>query len=324
MNIFNVGHIGRCVSALESMSTIHLGTYFGNLRYCLESQNRSPKNSFLFVADLHYLSSGGERYELLDDVRRLVREFIALGIDPARTVIYRQSDVPEILELMWLLSCHCPMQLAIAEEEVRGRGFTTVAQHLYPILMAADVLGVRASRVTVGPDEERRVKFAAKVADIVNAKLRSAVFPAPRRDIRAGVYVPGVDGERMQTSMKNVIPIFGDEDQINHAIDQIRVLRVKKSEPINPDMDVTFQMISYFMNDAELAELRAEYVAARIGHDDAKDLLRSRFFSFFDGARVRRFARETGAEEIDGYLAEGRLRVRHEVRQAIACLREAL
>jgi tryptophanyl-tRNA synthetase len=317
------GYVPRFVSALESGSRIHLGTYFGNLNLCIESQIRNPRNNFLFIADLHFRADGLSEEDLQARNDELLREFIALGINPEYTVLYQQSDIPELFEILWFLGCHSSAHALLEQEDHRDASEPTIAQSLYPLLMAADVIGLRASTVTVGPDEDHRVKFAAKVADTINKTCTQPILPLPARDTRVEAYILGTDGERMATGRRNAIPIFGEHSEVLRAIDRIKTVRVRKKEPINPDTDVAFQLISLFVGMEQLQGIRDNYTNMDFDHEDAKSLLKKLFFEKFDPAKERLERLKTERDIAREILGAGRKRVRREMRETVQMLRDA-
>jgi tryptophanyl-tRNA synthetase len=253
----------------------------------------------------------------------LLREFIALGINPDYTVLCQQSDIPELFEMLWFLGCHSPAHALLEQEDHKDAGEPTIAQTLYPLLMAADVLGLRASTVTVGPDEDHRVRFAAKIADGINRNCTQPTLPLPARDNRVGTYIPGTNGERMATGRRNIIPIFGEHSEVLRAIDRIKTVRVRKKEPINPDTDVAFQLISLLVQPDQLNDIRQSYSNMDIDYEDARALLKKHFFEKFEPAKERLEQLKAKRDLPREILENGRKRVRREMRETVQMLRDA-
>lgn len=317
-------YASRYVSALETGSTLHLGSYFGNLSLCMDSQIRNPRNCFLFVADLHYRAQSLDERDLHRRNVSLIRDFLALGINPDFTVLYQQSDIPEVLELMWLLACHTPMRSVIGAEDHKSVANPMVAQSLYPVLMAADVLGIRASIVTVGPDEDAHVRQAQDIAEAINKVCNYPLVPLPKRDGRANKYITGTDGARMSSRSNNIIPLFAEESDVFHVIDSIPEKRLKKKDPIDANEDATFKLLANFLSHDEWRDVVAQCASADMDYADGKALLKKKFLEKFSDAREARRRYEDEFSRITDVLDAGKQRVRREIRETILRVRDAM
>ncbi|WP_342723949.1 hypothetical protein AAFG07_33395 [Bradyrhizobium sp. B097] len=316
-------YLERSVSALKSDATVHLGNYFGALKGSLEGQDLYPRNNFLFIADRHYLVDFDADVNLKLQNKNLIRDFIALGFNPERTVIYRQSDIRELFSLMWLLSCKTPARELI--DRLSGNVDPSLARLLYPQLMATDILGLRASRIYVGHDEQRHVTYCEEVANFVNSAAKRTLLPLPARgDFPSEVRVPGVDGKPMSSTNKNVISVFESERSLNRCFRQIRVEKVRKHEPLVPETDICFQLFSLMAGPDEIEDVRSTYRSAKIGEDDARNLVKQQFEKTFSEARRRRADLSLSDDEVEEILRLGQQRVRREMRNTIASLQDAL
>ncbi|MGX1412784.1 hypothetical protein [Bradyrhizobium elkanii] len=323
----NAVYIERGVSALKSDAVLHLGNFFGALRGSLDGQELYARNNFLFIANRHYLVDFDAHIDAEDRNIDLVRDFLAVGFDPKRTVLYRQSDVRELFTLMWLLSCNTPAKELLNRKDFSSFVDPSLANVLYPQLMAADIFGLRATRVFVGPDEEEHLSYCRDVAVGVNERAQAILLPSPNRGGRMRTErLVGLNGQPMSKTAGNTIPLFAADKTINRLFDSIPVARVKKLEPLDPDTDVSFQLIKELVDSAEAEELRSKYLRAEIGGEDARALAKEQFYKYFRTIRSRRIDLQNSIsnEEIEEILFNGQQRVRREMRSTFAVLDEHL
>lgn len=316
-------YIERGVSALKSDAVLHLGNFFGAIRGSLDAQEMYARNNFLFVANRHYLVNFDANVDVENREFELVRDFLAIGFNPKRTVIYRQSDIRELFSLMWLLSCST--SFTELYERFSHSTDPTVGQVLYPQLMAADILGLRATRVYVGLDETAHITYCHEVANSINERARSTLLPRP---IRAGSpetsLVPGVNGQPMSKSTDNIIPVFAPEKMLDRLFRKLPVAKVKKREAIDPETDVAFQLVRLMGSTEQVEDIRKKYMNAEIGEDDARSFAREEFFRYFSNIRKRRAAQQIPDQEIQELFFEGQQRVRREMRNTLVILEDYL
>ena len=303
------------VTGIKPTGDVHLGNYLGMFEPTLRLAQRRP--ALCFVADLHALIVVRDA----DAVRRRTREvaaaWIAFGLDPARTTLYRQSDVPELCELAWMLSCvtakgllnraHAYKAAVARNREARREPDAGVTAGLYgyPVLMAADILGVDAAVVPVGADQLQHVEVARDVAAALNAAY-GPVLRLPEPLVDDGVpTVPGTDGAKMGKSARNVIPVLAGPDELRAAVMRIVTDSRPAAEPRDPDGDPVFA-IARLVADAHARDaMAARLRAGGVGYGGAKrelvELLEARF------AEPRRRFGELLADpaELDRVLAAG-------------------
>lgn len=291
---------------------LHIGNYFGALRQQVALQREFE--ALIFIADLHSMNTvrvGSERRRYTQVV---ALDFLACGLDPARTILFRQSDVPEVCELAWYLSTVTPMGLlerghAYKDRIAQGQS----ANHglfAYPVLMAADILLYRADLVPVGSDQKQHIEMARDMAERFNHTYQSEVLTLPEPYILDDVaVVPGTDGRKMSKSYDNGIPMFAPEKQIKKAVMGI----VTDSTPVEDAKDtgtVLFQLWSLFAEPAERDELFERARAGGLGYGDVKKDLLARLLEYFGPMRRRRADLEQRPDEIEDVLAGGAKRAR--------------
>jgi tryptophanyl-tRNA synthetase len=323
---FDSIYLERRVAALKNNAVVHLGNYFGCLRQSLIAQSLYPRDNFIFIADHHYLSeqdyfNGNEHRR----TRELVRDFIALGFNPDKTSIYRQSDIGELFSFMWLISCLTPERRLWDARDTADLDIT-VAKLLYLQLMAADILGIRATSVSVGPDEETHVNYVQEVATRVNERAERVIIPVPNRpSLPFKGPVPGINGDPMSTSFNNTIGVFDKEDVISRRFRAVEVKEESRHKPIDPDSDICFKIFSLCSSEHEANDLRRQYEDNRIGKREARRIAKDKFLEFFAVERdQRQIMINTPDSEIDDVLFEGQKRARREVRETKALLESVL
>ncbi|MCC6581744.1 MAG: tryptophan--tRNA ligase, partial [Phycisphaeraceae bacterium] len=267
----------RVLSGIQPSGQLHLGNYAGAIRQFVDMQK--DHEMFIFVASYHALTTMRDANELRTNIRQVVTDYIAFGLDPARTHIYLQQDVPQVTELCWLLSCVCPKHLmdkATSYKDKVARGLTAnVGLYTYPILQAADILSVDPDYVPVGEDQRQHVEITRDLAEAFN-RAYGDVFKIPDILVRQGAgVVPGIDGQKMSKSYDNAIDPFMEEKPLRKRIMKV----VTDSTPVeavkNPDTCVVYQIFSALAGpeDARTKELRRRYEAGGMGYGDAKQAL---------------------------------------------------
>lgn len=310
----------RAVTALKPQSVVHLGNYCGSLRKSLEFQQINPRENFIFVADLHGLIEQNTRMNASKSIA-LVVDLLSLGFDPDKTIIYRQDDLPELNELMWFLGCYISTERVIDHSKSKKVTNPTISATLYPLLMAADVIGIRANIVAVGPDESRHVEFIRKLAKAINVSIGSPIVPIPYRSFKGEKEIVGIDGHPMSTSRGNTIPIFVEADELRVYVSKIAESRVPKQKAVDPETDTTFQILKCIADDRLVSETEKAYREKRIDSKDAKELLFGRLREEFGGMLDRRITWGSKLGEIEEILQAGALHVRNEIRELLYLLR---
>lgn len=316
----------RVLSGIQPSGKLHLGNYFGMMKPSLELQGQG--DVFLFIANYHALTTVSDPAKLREATLDVALDFLACGLDPARTVFYRQSDVPEVTELMWLLSVVEPvsrMELAHSYKDKVARGIpANLGLFTYPMLMAADILAVDSDIVPVGRDQKQHVEIARDVAGRFNQQY-GEVFKLPKDSIRDEVaVVPGIDGEKMSKSYNNTLEIFGPAKEVRSRI--MRVVTDSKglADPKDPDTCNVFKLYKLFASAEEQAALAARYRAGGMGYGDAKKAVAELFEARFAPLRARREELARNLDFVEQVLRDGAARARAVARATVDRARKAV
>jgi tryptophanyl-tRNA synthetase len=316
----------RILSGIQPSGKLHIGNYFGMMKPAIELQKQGE--AFLFIADYHALTTVNDAAALRTMVKDVALDFLAAGLDPARTAFYRQSDVPEVQELAWLLSVVTPMGLlerCHSYKDKIAKGIAaTHSLFAYPVLMAADILSVQSTVVPVGRDQKQHVEVTRDIAIKFNNQF-GEVFTIPEPSIRDSVaVVPGVDGQKMSKSYDNTLEIFGDPGTLKKRVMQIVTDSTPLEDPKNPDTCNAFALYKLFATDAEAAGLAARYRAGGFGYGTAKKELLTKITEHFAPMREKRAALEKDPDFVSDVLKKGAEKARAETRKTLQAARKAV
>lgn len=316
----------RILSGIQPSGKLHLGNYFGMMKPALELQERGQ--AYYFIADYHALTSLQDAALLRQLSRNVALDFLACGLDPERTVFFRQSDVPEVTELSWLLSIITPMGLLERCHSYKDKVAKGIAPShalfAYPVLMAADILAYQSNVVPVGRDQKQHVEVARDLAIKFNNAF-GTVFTVPEPEIRDAVaVVPGVDGQKMSKSYNNAIDIFGTEKETRARIMQIVTDSKTLEMPKDPTTCNVFALYRLFATAGQCAEMEARYRRSGFGYGEAKKALFEMFWTHFGPMRHRREELEQDPGFVDGVLRRGAERAQIEARRTLKAARSAV
>ena len=319
----------RILSGVQPSGKLHLGNYFGAIRQFVELQHQGE--GFYFIADLHALTSIQDRQLLPELALDVALDFLALGLDPARAVLFAQHDVPEVSELSWILSTVTPMALL-----ERGHSYKDKLAHglradhglfAYPVLMAADILLYRSDVVPVGRDQKQHLEVARDVAVKLNLTYcpgfdpqtgQGGILTVPEPLIlEDAAVVPGTDGQKMSKSYGNTIPIFAPDKALKKAVMSIVTDSTPLEAPKDPDKCTVYELLALFMTEDQLAEQRADYGRGGVGYGHFKLRLLEQIHQRFDGARQRREELAAHPDAVRDILADGARRARQVGRQVL-------
>lgn len=280
----------RVFSAMQPSGQLHLGNYFGSMLPNLE-WSKKAEASFFFIVDLHALTTVQDPVLLRSLRRDAFLDYLAIGLDPEKTVMCYQSDVPEHAELSWILSTVTPMGLlerAVSYKEKVEKGIaSSVGLFTYPVLMAADILLYDTNIVPVGKDQKQHVEMARDIAMKFNHAFgETFVIPEPQIQELVAV-VPGTDGQKMSKSYGNAIPLFGSEVAIKKAIMGIVTDSKGPKEAKDPETNTIFRIHKLFLSTAEQKALAEEYRGG-ISYGDAKKRLLDAYLEYMAPMRKRR------------------------------------
>jgi len=301
----------RVLSGIQPSGKMHLGNYAGAIRQFLDLQ-QSGAEVFIFVASYHALTSTRDPVALRENIRQVVIDYLAYGLDPARTHIYVQHDVPEVCELTWLLNCVCPMswmEKAVSYKDKIAKGLSpSVGLFTYPILQAADILAVDAEIVPVGRDQVQHLELTRDIAARFNESYASETFTLPAYRLAANAEtVPGIDGEKMSKSYGNTIDPFEEEKALRKRIMSITTDSAPMEAVKDPETCTIFRIYRAVAGSADqrTLDLAARYRAGGMGYGHAKLALFDLLMEHFGPARARRRELMTRPEYVTQVLADG-------------------
>jgi tryptophanyl-tRNA synthetase len=313
----------RSLSGIQPSGQLHLGNYFGAIRQHVARQD----NAFYFIADFHALTTVHDAAALRANVHDVAATYLALGLDPARACMFRQSDVPEVTELTWLLASVTPMGLlerAVSYKDKISKGLpASVGLFLYPALMAADILAYESDVVPVGPDQRQHVEMTQDMAEAFHRAYGDGVFKRPEYQLGTEVSVPGVDGAKMSKSYGNHIPIFAGEKELKNKVMGIKTDSKGVADPKDPETCTVFALYALFATAQQKAEMADRYRRGGLGYGDAKKALLALVDAHFAPARARRQELDAHPERVEETLLAGAQRARAIARQVTDRARRA-
>ncbi len=317
----------RILSGVQPSGKLHLGNYFGAIRQHVELQDLPGAQCYYFIADLHALTTVQDAALLAENIRDVAIAYLALGLDAKRTVFYRQSDVPEVTELAWLLASVCGMGLlerAHSYKDKIAKGITpSVGLFYYPVLMAADILIVKADLVPVGQDQIQHVEMTQDMAGSFNAAFGLEVLKRPAVQLSKTPKVPGTDGAKMSKSYGNTIEIFQEGGPLKKAVMGIVTTSTPLGQPLSTENDTVLELYSLLATAQERAELTEAYRTGGIGYGEAKKRLLARLDAAFAPARERRRELLADPSLVEDVLRDGAQRAREVARATLDECRSA-
>ena len=320
--------MSRILTGVQSTGTPHLGNLLGAILPAIEMANDPKNESFLFIADMHSLTQIKDGNLLRENTYSTAATWLACGIDINKTAFYRQSDIPEVTELSWYLSCFFPYQrLTLAHsfkdksdrlEDVNSGLFS------YPMLMAADILLYDAEIVPVGKDQLQHLEITRDVANRLNHAVGDTLVPPQAKVQEHTKLVPGTDGEKMSKSRDNVINIFLPDKKLRKQIMGIKTDSTPLENPKNPDTDNVFALYQLIASDAQVAEMRIKYEGGNYGYGHAKQELYELIIDKFAIIRERYQHFMENKNEIDEALSVGAEKARIVAQEVLQRVREKI
>ena len=316
--------MSRILTGVQSTGTPHLGNLLGAILPAVEMSNKPENDAFLFIADMHSLTQIKDGNELRENTYSTAATWLACGLNINKTVFYRQSDVPEVTELTWYLSCFFPYQRLTLAHSFKDKAdrLADVNSGLftYPMLMAADILLYDAEIVPVGKDQLQHLEMSRDVANRFNTVVGETLVPPKAKIQEETKLVPGTDGEKMSKSRNNIINIFLPDKKLRKQIMSIKTDSLGLEEPKNPDTDNVFGLYKLLASDTQIAEMRANYEGGNYGYGHAKQALFELIIEKFATVRERYNHFMENKQEIDDALevgAEKATKVANEVLQRV-------
>ena len=314
----------RFLSGVQPSGKLHLGNYFGALKQHIALQEEAE--AFYFIANYHAMTTVQDKDLLARQTLDVAMDYLALGLDPKKAVFFRQSDVPEVNELAWMLSTVTGKGLldrATSFKDKVARGITpSMGLFYYPMLMAADILIYRSTVVPVGEDQVQHLEMTRDMALAFNGAY-GEIFPLPTVRLDAGAKVPGLDGQKMSKSYGNTIEIFEEGKRLRKRVMSIVTDSTPLEEPKDPDACHVFSLFQLFAGEAEQEELRDKYRTPGFGYGNAKQILFEKMEAYFAPYREERKRLENDIDYVEDVLAEGGAKARAEAQITMRLVREA-
>ncbi len=297
----------RSLSGIQPSGNIHIGNYFGALKQFVDLQDKY--DGLYFVADYHALTSNPKSENLKSMTINAILDYLALGLDPKKSTIFLQSDVPLHAELMWILSNCTPISLlerghAYKDKIAKGIKANT-GLFTYPVLMAADILLYDSDVVPVGKDQKQHVEFARDIAIKFNEQYGKEVFKLPNDLILENVsIVSGTDGEKMSKSYGNIINMFLPEKELKKQVMSIVTDSTALELPKNPDNNIT-KIYELFATKEEVMQMKEKFMTGGYGYGHAKTELFNTIMEYFKEARLNREKLVNNMDYVDDILKQG-------------------
>ncbi len=317
----------RILTGLQPSGKLHVGNYFGAMEPAVRLQEQGE--AFYFIADYHAMTTMQDPAALRENVRELAIDFLACGLDPKRAVFFRQSAVPEVNELAWILSTVCPMSLLSKCHSYKDKIAQGIAPNhglfAYPVLMAADILLYDSNQVPVGKDQKQHLEVTRDLAVKLNDVYGEGTVILPEPIIREDTAVViGLDGRKMSKSYHNTLPIFGDEKPLRKTLMRIVTDSTPVEEPKPVENSTILALFKLFASDADYQTLLADHQRGGTGYGDFKKRLADAYWDFFAPMRARRAEILADPGYVDQVLAGGAARAREEAAKVLGRVRRAV
>ena len=315
------------LSGVKPTGRVHIGNYFGAMKQFVELQNEYE--SYVFIADYHAITTVQNKQELNQGIIDVALDYLAIGLDPKKVILFKQSDVPQVHELNWIFNCITTMPYlmrahAYKDAEAKNKEIN-VGLFDYPLLMAADILLQDADVVPVGQDQKQHVEYARDTAQKFDNTFGTGIFKLPEPLILKNVEtVPGTDGRKMSKSYGNVIPLFATYEEIKKAVMSIPTDSKGVDEPKNPEENHIFNIHKLLLNEAEKADLASRYMKGGLGYKEAKEGLIQALESFIKPMRERREHLAGDLETVFDILKEGGKRASMRAEKKMKEIRKAV
>lgn len=316
----------RLLSGIKPTGEIHIGNYFGAMRQFLELQDEYE--SFIFIADYHAFNQIQDPKELKANILEIAKAYLAIGLNPEKVLLFKQSDVSAVTELAWIFNCITPMaelERAHAYKDAKAKGKPiNMGLFTYPILMAADILLYKSEVVPVGQDQKQHLEMAQDMAKKFN-RLFGNTFKIPQELIlKDAAVIPGLDGQKMSKSYKNTIGLF-DEPRI--VIKKTRSIKTDSrgaSEPKDPATCNVFALHRLFSNKEEIKKLEGRYRNGKISYQESKDMLAERINDFLAPIRTKKAELDMNPAYVTDILEQGQIKANALAIKTLAEIKEKI
>ena len=324
-----------CLTGIKPTGAPHLGNYIGMIRPALELAKTAGYESYYFIADYHALITMYSKDELSKSIYEAAASWLALGLDPSKTALYQQSDIPQIPELAWMLSCSASKGLLNRahaykaavdrnEQEKRDPDFgINLGLYSYPVLMASDILFIGSHYVPVGSDQVQHIEIARDIAKCFNNRY-GKILQMPEALVQEKTkLVPGLDGRKMSKSYGNHIPLFLPEKKLRKMIMRIQTDSLPPEAPKDPDNSFIFKLFEHFGTEEEIKDFRASFLSG-ISWGEAKEKLFLAINKELEGPRKKYEELMANPEKIKEALAIGAKKVTPKAEALLNTIREKL
>jgi tryptophanyl-tRNA synthetase len=318
----------RILTGIQSSGKPHLGNILGAILPAIELSKKPGNDSFLFIADLHTLTSLRDGDQIRSNTLSIAAAWLAFGFNTDKNYFYRQSKLAAYhTELMWYLNCITPFPMLANAHSFKDKS-AQMAQvnaglFTYPVLQAADILLYDAELIPVGKDQRQHIEMTRDIAASFNRMAEKEIFVIPEASINESVMtIPGIDGNKMSKSLNNYIDIFLPEKDLLKQIKKIESDSTPLEAPKDPDSDITFKLYALLASDEESAEMRENYRKGGFGYGHAKQALYELMLSHFKEAREKFDYYMNNPKEIEQKLAEGEEKVEPIAKKTLGRVRE--
>jgi tryptophanyl-tRNA synthetase len=313
------------LSGIQPSGKLHIGNYFGAIHQHIAMQDEG--DAFYFIANYHSLTSLRDGKELYQNTVDVTLDYLALGLDPERATFFAQSDVPQVVELAWMLGTLTPVSLmekGVSYKDKIAAGLSpNIGLFTYPILQAADILIYHSDVVPVGEDQKQNIEICRDLAGKFNRAYDGEYLVIPEEHIVKSVaIVPGTDGRKMSKSYGNTIPIFGEGKPLKKTIMSIQTDSTPLEDPKDPENDNVFALIKLFASKDQQEEIAGNYRAGGYGYGHAKNELLGFIKEYFGEAHEKRKQLEQDLDYVKDVLAEGGRKARLRAEQVMEPIRE--
>lgn len=316
----------RFLSGVQPSGSLHLGNYYGAMKQHIEAQEQAGVECFYFIANYHSLTTVQDADRLRQLTADVAIDYLAMGLDPERVSLFRQTDVPEVTELAWILATVTGKGLldrAHSYKDKVARGITpSMGLYFYPVLMAADILIYRSNLVPVGKDQVQHIEMTQDMAQYFNNTYRE-VFVRPEPQLNEAAVVPGVDGQKMSKSYGNTIDLFGDPKEMRKRVMAIKTDSTPVEASKDPNNCNVFALLKLLATPAEAAEWEHRYRAGGMGYGEAKKRLAELYEQAFGPRREARADWARRADDVEDILCRGAKRARAVAGQVMDDVRSA-
>ncbi len=290
------------VSAVQSSGRLHIGNYFGAIKQMIDLVNSGEYESYIFLADYHSMTTLVNKEERLKNTLESIATYLALGMDKRKVNIFKQSDVSYVTELAWVFNTITPIPMLFLAHSFKDKVGNDINEKLnlnninaglfdYPVLMAADILLYNADIVPVGKDQEQHLEYTREIAKKYNNTYKTNTFKSPKAFIKKEIAtIIGTNGEKMAKSKKNIIPIFGNFEEIKKSVNSIITDNILSDQKKNPDENNIYKIHKLFLNDEENQKLRDKFINSDknpYSYKDAKEELLNTIINYFKEAQEK-------------------------------------